>query len=53
MQKFRKFAGYEINTKISQVFSYTLHEKSENEIKEIILFKMISKVLRINLTKRL
>lgn len=34
------------------IFSYPLNEKSENEIKERIVFEMVSKILRINLTKK-
>ena len=53
ISKFRKVAGYKINTQKSFAFLYTSNEKSEREIKESIPFTIATKIkyLGINLPK--
>ena len=54
ISKFRKVAGYRINTQKSLGFLYTNNEKSEREIKESIPFTIATKriqYLGINLPK--
>ena len=55
ISKFRKLAGYKINTQKSLAFLYTNNEKSETEIKESIPFTTATKriiYVGINLPKR-
>ena len=52
--EYSKVAGYKINTQKSLAFLYTNNEKTEREIKEIILFTTATKrikYLEINLPK--
>ena len=54
ISKFRKVAGYRINTQKSLGFLYTNNEKSEREIKESIPFTIATKRIKyigINLCK--
>ena len=48
INEYSKLAGYKINTKKSLAFLYTNNEKTEREIKEIILFTIAikNKILR-------
>ena len=43
INEFGKVAGYKVNTQKSLVFLYTNNERSEREIKVIILFTVTSK----------
>ena len=43
INEFGKVAGYKINTQKSMAFLYTNNERSEREIREAILFTIISK----------
>ena len=47
ISKFRKVAGYKINTQKSFAFLYTSNEKSEREIKESISLTIATKELNI------
>ena len=52
--EFGKVAGYKINVQKSLTFLYTNDEKSEREIKEILLFTIVTKRIKylgLNLTK--
>ena len=52
--EFSKVTGYQINTHKSLAFLYPNNKKSEKEIKEIISFTIVTKIikcLRINLPK--
>ena len=54
INEFGKVVGYKINTQNSIAFLYTNNERSEREIKEIIPFTIISKIIKylgINLAK--
>ena len=54
ISEFSKVAGYEINTEKSLTFLYSNNEKSEREIKELILFTIATKIIKylgINLPK--
>ena len=54
INKFGKVSGYKINTQKSTAFLYINNERSEREIREIIAFTMISKIIKylgINLLK--
>ena len=54
ISEFSKVAGYKINTQKSLAFLYTNNEKSEREIKELILFTISTKTIKylgINLPK--
>ena len=46
ISKFRKVAGYRINTQKSLGFLYTNNEKSEREIKESISFTIATKRIK-------
>ena len=54
ISEFSKIAGYKVNTQKSLAFLYTTNETSEREIKELILFTIVTKIiyLRINLPER-
>ena len=54
VNEYSKVAGYKINTQKSLAFLYTNNEKSEGEIKETILFTIVTKIIKylgINLSK--
>ena len=54
INEFGKVAGYKINTQKSLAFLYTNDEKSEREIKETLLFTIVTKRIKylgINLPK--
>ena len=54
ISEFSKVSGYKINTQKSLSFLYTNNEKSEREIKELILFTISTKTIKylgINLPK--
>ena len=54
ISEFSKVAGYKINTQKSLAFLYNNNEKSEREIKELILFTISTKTIKylgINLPK--
>ena len=46
INKFGKVSGYKINTQKSTAFLYINNERSEREIREIIAFTMISKIIK-------
>ena len=46
ISEFSKVAGYEINTEKSLTFLYSNNEKSEREIKELILFTIATKIIK-------
>ena len=54
IHEFGKVTGYKINTQKSMAFLYTNNERSEREIKEIVLYTIASKRIKylgINLPK--
>ena len=46
INKYSKFAGYNINTQESLAFLYTNNEKTEREIKETIPFTIATKRIK-------
>ena len=52
INEFGKFAGYKINSLKSIAFLYTNNERSEREIREIILFIIISKRIHYKTTRK-
>ena len=46
INEFGKVAVYKINTQKSTAFLYINNERSEREIREIIAFTMISKIIK-------
>ena len=46
INEFSKVSGHKINAKISVACPYTINEKSEREIKEIITFTITSKGIK-------
>ena len=54
INKFTKVSGYKINIQKSVAFLYANNELREREIKKVILFTIVSKIIKylgINLTK--
>ena len=54
INKFSKVAGYKINMQKLMAFLYTNNERSEREIREAILFTIVSKIIKylgVNLPK--
>ena len=54
INEFIKVAGYKINIQKSGAFLYANNELTEREIKKVILFTIVSKIIKylgINLTK--
>ena len=45
ISEFSKAAGYKVNTQKSLAFLYTNNETSEREIKELILFTIVTKII--------